>query len=119
MIQWHDTVSIYECVRKTTRSCCEQTIALEEKLFDLNKRFTDAPEHFRATVISNLEREPQQLDKYQHIPQDPQEMKGRRTFGRGGPRIPTAAARKEKELVQNDHASVLHTGQDIQFYAFH
>jgi len=75
-------------------------------LSEIHTRFQNAPEHIRATMISGLNHELHQLDKYGRIPQDPPEMNGRRTFGRGGTRIPTAAARTENELIENDRIQI-------------
>src|SRR5436190_13343345 len=79
-----------------------QTIAFEDRFLKYTDRFQRAPDDVRANILHELDRELNMLDKEQSDIQDPPEMRGRRTFGKGGPRRLTAAEIAEKELQQND-----------------
>jgi hypothetical protein len=76
-----------------------QRINLEQQLHLLLETFDKAPEHLRSDALRNIELQLIQLDKLTHIHvQDPPELTGRRTFGRGGSRRLTAAENEEQQL---------------------
>ena len=80
-----------------------QRINLEQQLHRLLETFDQAPEHLRSDALHNIELQLVQLDKLIHIHvQDPPELTGRRTFGRGGPRRLTAAEIAEQQLHRQD-----------------
>jgi hypothetical protein len=78
-----------------------QRINLELQLDHLLKSFDQAPEHQRSETLRTIDLQLAQLNKLAHI-QDPPEMTGRRTFGRGGPRRLTGAEIAEKQLRRQD-----------------
>jgi len=83
-----------------------QRINLEQQLHRLLETFDQAPEHLRSYALRNIELQLIQLDKLTHIHvQDPPELTGRRTFGRGGPRRLTAAENAEQQLRRQDKPS--------------
>jgi hypothetical protein len=76
-----------------------QRINLEQQLHRLLETFDQVPEHLRNDTLHNIELQLTQLDKLIHIHvQDPPELTGRRTFGRGGPRRLTAVENAEQQL---------------------
>jgi hypothetical protein len=80
-----------------------QRINLEQQLHRLLETFDQAPEHLRSDALRNIELQLTQLDKFIHIHvQDPPELTGRRTFGRGGPRRLTAAENAEQQFHRQD-----------------
>jgi hypothetical protein len=82
-----------------TTALDSQRINLEQQLHRLLETFDQAPEHLRSDALRNIEFQLTQLDKLIHIhTQDPPELTGRRTFGRGGPRRLTAAENAEQQL---------------------
>jgi hypothetical protein len=82
-----------------------QTINFEEKISQYLETYKTAASPVRSKMYHELDREFTMLEKEQlYITnlQDPPEMTARRTFGRGGRRLLTAAERAEKELKHND-----------------
>lgn len=80
-----------------------QRVNLEQQLDRLLETFDQAPEHLRSDALRNIELQLVQLDKLTRIHvQDPPELTGRRTFGRGGPRRLTAAENAEQQLRRQD-----------------
>ena len=78
-----------------------QTIQLEEKVIILNQHFEKASDNVRAHVLQEIQHGMDILDQEQrnvNIIQDPSSMRGRRTYGRGGKRLPTGAEIADKEL---------------------
>lgn len=78
-----------------------QTVHLEEQFVELRQRYVNASDAVRASVLRDLQRGIETLDKEQHNIdniQDPPSMRGRRTYGRGRSRLQTGAEVADKEL---------------------
>jgi hypothetical protein len=80
-----------------------QTITLEQRFAQFEKQFATATDAERHRMLADLNT---QLDQQEYHSStailDPPELNGKRTFGRGGSRRPTAAEIAEKELRRND-----------------
>jgi len=82
-----------------------QTIQLEERFLELNKRFQIASDPVRDHVLKGMEDAMRRLEQEERnlaFIQDPPEFQGRRTYRQGGKRIPTGAETAEKELKRNE-----------------
>jgi hypothetical protein len=82
-----------------------QTINFEEKISQYIETYRTTTSPIRSKMYHELDRQFTMLEREQRYItnlQDPPEMTTRRTFGRGGRRLLTAAERAEKKLERND-----------------
>jgi hypothetical protein len=78
-----------------------QTVQLEEKVIALNQGFEKTSDAVRARILQEVQCVINILDQEQrnvNTIRDPPSMRGRRTYGRGGKRLPTGAEIADKEL---------------------
>jgi histidine ammonia-lyase len=78
-----------------------QTMQLEEKIINLNQHFQNTSNAVRARYLQEFQHGIDLLKQEQqkvNIIQDPPSMRCRRTYGRGGKRLPTGAEIVDKEL---------------------
>lgn len=95
----------------------QQAVLLEDKLTQFGERFKTAPDSVKSRMLNELDRELNMMEREERNNaevQDPPEMSGRRTSGKGGKRRLTAAERAEKELERNDKGSRQHQQGSIQ-----
>ena len=93
-----------------------QSLDLQEKLAQLLEKFPSATDAAQATLLQDsIDRELNAIEQ-STATQDPQELKGRRTFGRGVPRRLTAAEGAEKELAKSDKGGTSRRSANLEFY---
>ena len=81
----------------------KQSLDLEAKLAQIIETFPNASDTVKAALLKDLDLELEILDNAAiSTAQDPPAFKGRRTYGKGGPRRLTAAEIAEKELEKSD-----------------
>jgi len=97
------------------RARVSQTINFEEKVSQYLETYRTAASPVRSRIYHELDRQSTMLKREQRYIinlQDPPEMAARRTFGKGGQRLLTAAERAEKKLKRNDTENIK-AGQGI------
>ena len=103
MSQLNNTIAFSDRLRTqlndTTRT--RQSLDLQEKLAQLLEKFPSASDAAKATSLQDIDRKLNALEQ-STAAQDPKELKGQRTFGKGGPRQLTVAEIAEKELAKSD-----------------
>jgi len=116
MSQLNNTIAFSDRLRTqlndTTRT--RQSLDLQEKLAQLLEKFPSASDAAKATLLQDIDRKLNALEQ-STTAQDPQELKGRRTFGRGGPRRLTAAEIAEKELAKSDRDRTSKRAANLEF----
>ena len=114
--QLNNTIAFSDRLRNqlndTTRT--RQSLDLQEKLAQLLEKFPSASDAAQATLLQDIDRKLKALEQ-SSTAQDPQELKGRRTFGRGGPRQLTAAEIAEKELAKSDRDGASKRPTNLEF----
>jgi len=110
--QTNDAISHFEGINCQLNEASQrrQDLLFEVKLAEFNERYRQSRSATaRSRIYHELTREIdilEQEERREDEVQDPPEMKGPRTFGRGGPRRKTAAELAMKELERHDRPTL-------------